>query len=290
MTPSFDNLLVEEKGVDLHVHSTAADGSFTPAEAVEYAASIELEAVAICDHDTMAGIEAGAGAAHKAGIEFVPGIELSCPWRGAEHHLLGYYCDPDEAGFRDLLENCRIERKARMAATVGIFRDLGYDIPLEILDRKNSMIDRGDIVWELINQGLEKDFSSAYPRHFWMDKKGYILPYSVGKAKPLTLQRAIEAIHRAGGVASLAHPVGFYVKEMPAEQVKEAAEWGLDGLEVFTPRHSPEQMRYLYGLVEEFGLIATGGTDCHGKVKDTPKMGMMRIHHSILDTLKARRK
>ena len=152
------------------------------------------------------------------------------------------------------------------------------------------MIDRGDIAWELINRGLEKDFATAYPKYFWSDKPAYVLPYSVGEAEPLTVRRGIEVIHRAGGVAVLAHPVGFYVKEMPPEQVGEAAEWGLDGLEVYHPRHTPEQSRYLLSLVKEFSLIATGGSDCHGKVKDKPRMGTLRVRRSLLDELKAARR
>ncbi len=285
-----DPYIVEEGGVDLHVHTNASDGSFSPEQVMEYAHSVGLEAVAVCDHDTTEALDAGARAAAKRGIEFVPGIEFGCPWRGEEHHLLGYYFDAEEPGFVRALANCRTERKARMKATVEALRALGVDVPLDILERKGGMIDRGDIVWELINRGCEKDFATAYPKYFWSDKPGYILPYSVGDAEPLTLRRCIEVIHRAGGVAVLAHPVGFYVKEMPPEQVREAVEWGLDGLEVYHPRQTPEQNRYLWSLVKEFNLIATGGSDCHGKIKDKPRMGTLRVRRSLLDGLKAARR
>jgi predicted metal-dependent phosphoesterase TrpH len=177
-----------------------------------------------------------------------------------------------------------------MTATVARLRALGFDVSPDIVERKGGMIDRGDIVWELVRLGHVKDFASGYPEFFWTDKPGYILPYSSGGVEPLTLRRGVEAIHRASGVAVLAHPVGFYVTEMPREHVREAAEWGLDGLEVYHPRQTPEQSKYLWSLVKEFGLIATGGTDCHGRIKDQPRMGTLRVHRSILDGLKARRR
>ncbi len=280
--------LTDSGGVDMHLHTMFSDGSFTPHEAMEYAHSIGLKALGICDHDTVDGLVQGAHAARDFDIELIPGIELSCPWREMEHHLLGYYMDVKETGFQQMLQNCRVERIARMRVTAERLRATGMKIPDAILQRNGGMIDRGDIVWEFINQGLEKDFSSAYPKYFWHDKVGYVLPYSEGDAEPLTIKRAIERIHSANGLAVLAHPVGFYVKEMPREQVAEAVEWGLDGLEVFTPRHTEEQMLYLLSLVKEFGMVATGGTDCHGKIKDEPRMGTLRIKKSLLDDLQKR--
>ncbi|RKY28111.1 MAG: hypothetical protein DRP79_02575 [Planctomycetota bacterium] len=281
-------MLVTKGGVDFHTHSNRSDGSFSPAEVVEYAKGIGLDAVGLCDHDTTAGHSEAKEAAKKAGIEFVAGIEFTTVWDREEHHLLGYYMDGSRPTFRQTLVNCITERKARIGKAIERLRALGYDVPPDMAERKGGEIDRGDIVWEMIRRGYAESFEEGYPKFFDADAPGYVIPYTVGGVEPLTVKRAIEVVHGAGGTAILAHPMGFMVKEMPRGRIKALVDFGIDGLEVYHPRQSPEVSDYLLSACREHGLIVTGGSDCHGRVKDKPRMGMIRMSLDHLDAVKAR--
>jgi len=280
---------VTSGGIDLHVHSNFSDGSFTPAEVFEYARKIGLEAVGLCDHDTVAGYADAAKAAKKCGVEFVPGIEFTVIWNGVEHHLLGYYLDINNPAFTATLANAREERRERGIKTIEKMRALGFDVPMSLAKTKGGVVDRGDILRYMMERGdWSGTFSDGFRKYFYPDSPGYILPYAVGGLEPLTLERAIRIIHGAGGVAVFGHPVGFYVTEMSREELKQAADFGVDGLEVYHPHHSDEMQDFLLTACRDFGLLVTGGTDCHGKVKDAPKMGTLRVSRELLPPLKDR--
>lgn len=281
-------MLVKEGGIDFHTHSNLSDGSFSPTEVMEYAASVGLKAVGLCDHDSAAGHAEAARAAQRLGVEFVPGIEFTTVWNGSEHHLLGYYMDVNEPGFTRTIRDCHVERNARIRQSIERLRALGYDIPLEMADQKSGRVDRGDIVWEMIRRGHAKSFEEGYPRFFDTTAPGYVLPYSVGGGEALTVKRAIDVIHAAGGAAILAHPMGFLVKHLSREELKAVAVFGVDGLEVYHPRQSPEVSEYLLAACRENNLLVTGGTDCHGRIKDKPRMGTLRVSLDLLAAVKGR--
>ena len=284
-----EDFIVTSGGIDLHVHSNFSDGSFTPAEVFEYARKIGLEAVGLCDHDTVAGYAEASRAAKRCGIEFVPGIEFTAIWNGVEHHILGYYLDTAEAAFVNTLANCRIERKERGIKTIEKMRALGFDIPDSLAEAKGGVVDRGDVLRYMMERGdYIGTFSDGFRKFFYPDSPGYILPYAVGGLEPLTLERTIQIIHGAGGVAVFGHPMGFYVTEMSREELKQAAGFGVDGLEVYHPRHSDAMRDYLLTACRELGLLVTGGTDCHGQVKDAPKMGTLHVSRELLPPIKAR--
>jgi hypothetical protein len=308
-------------GIDLHVHSNFSDGSFSPDDVFDFARSIGLEAVGLCDHDTVAGHADAARAAARCGIEFVPGMEFTAVWLGKEHHLLGYYLDTSEPAFLRALATCRDERRLRGIATIEKMRALGFDIPDEGVRRQrggpdeiggdgracppqagsdprartsaaraeSGVVDRGDVLRHMQQTGqYAGSFSDGFRKFFYPGSPGYILPYAIGGLEPLTLERAIRIIHGAGGAAVFGHPMGFYVKEMSRGELKQAADFGVDGLEVYHPNHSDEARDFLLTACRDFNLLVTGGTDCHGKVKDAPKMGTLRVSNELLPPLKAR--
>jgi len=281
-------MLVTKGGIDFHVHSNQSDGSFSPAKVVEHAGSVGLEAVGLCDHDTTAGHAEATRAAKEARIEFVPGIEFTAVWDSEEHHLLGYYMDVNDSTFLRVLKDCHTERKARTRKALGQLRALGCDIPPEMAEQKGGMVDRGDVVWEMIRRGYAKTFEEGYPKFFGIDAPGYVVPYSLGLVEPLTVKRAIDVIHGAGGVAILAHPMGFLVTYMSPERLKAVAEFGVAGLEVYHPRQSQDVSEYLLSACREHGLLVTGGSDCHGRVKDKPRMGTVRMDLEHLEAVRAR--
>lgn len=283
------HFIVTSGGIDLHVHSNFSDGSFSPEEVFAFARKAGLEAVGMCDHDNVRGYSAGAAAAKEHGVEFVPGIEFTTVWDGREHHILGYYCDPKESGLTKTIAGCLVERRARGRQSIEQLRAVGYDVPFSLLEEKGGFIDRGDILRYMMKQGWhEGTFSDGFRKFFWPDCAGYVLPYSVGGIEPMTVERAVRIIHGAGGVAVFGHPMGFYVTEMSRGELKQAADFGIDGLEVYHPRQSREVSDYLMSVCVELGLLVTGGTDCHGKVKDMPKMGTLRVSRDLLPPLKAR--
>ncbi|MEU9004972.1 PHP domain-containing protein [Streptomyces sp. NPDC059982] len=250
--------------IDLHTHSTASDGTDTPAELVRAAASAGLDVVALTDHDTVGGY-AEAIAALPAGLTLVTGAELSCRLDGVGMHLLAYLFDPEEPELSRERELVRDDRTPRAQAMVGKLRALGVDITWEQVARiaGAGSVGRPHIATAMVELGVVPTVSDAFTAD-WLADGGRAY---AGKHE-LDPFEAIRLVKAAGGVTVFAHPAA--VKRgtcVPESAVAALAAAGLDGIEVDHMDHDTATRARLRGLAADLGLLTTGSSDYHGSRK-----------------------
>ncbi|PZO11223.1 MAG: phosphatase [Leptolyngbya foveolarum] len=244
--------------LELHSHTTCSDGSLSPAELVEFAVAQGVKALAITDHDTMAGWDEAIATAIPLGLEIVPGLELSTVYNGRSMHILGFY--PDAQRLRSPLQE-RVEgRKRRAVKMAEKLAALGY--PIELPDMTGSMAPgRPHIATALKKAGHVNSSNEAFDRFLKDDGPAYV-PY-----EKFTAQEGIELLLSCGAVPVWAHPYIF--RGGTVETIlPELIEAGLMGLEVYHPTHSVSQTRKLEEYCSEYGLVMTGGSDYHGPKKE----------------------
>lgn len=273
--------------IDLHAHSTASDGTCTPAELVGAAADAGLDVVAITDHDTTAGW-AAAEAALPAGLTLVRGAELSCRWYGTDPnahsgsrtssgeperapialHLLAYLFDPEDANLSEELRRVREAREHRAEAMVGLLRADGIDVTWDEVRRfaAGGTVGRPHLAHALIARGLVGTVSEAFAPQ-WLGQR-----YRLPKAD-IDVFKALDLIRGAGGVPVFAHPrASVRGRIVPDSLIVELAGAGLAGLEADHEDHTPRQRAEVRALAAELGLFVTGSSDFHGANK-TVKLG-----------------
>jgi 3',5'-nucleoside bisphosphate phosphatase len=245
--------------IDLHVHSSASDGTDPPAEVASRAAAAGLDVVALTDHDTMAGI-APAAAALPPGLTLVPGLELSCLDDGRSMHLLGYLCDPGDPALAAETELIRDDRVHRARAMVARLAELGAPVTWEQVAAiaGDAVVGRPHIARALAEAGVVATPADAFTAEWIADGgRAHVGRYAPDAARGIALVRA------AGGVPVLAHPrsPGYEVAD---EVVAGLAAAGLAGLEVFHPDHDHSERTRLTQLANSLDLVMTGGSDDHG--------------------------
>lgn len=256
--------------VDLHTHSTASDGTFTPKELILLAKKEGLKGLALTDHDTVSGLKEAYETAKEVDLPFLCGVEISVKFEGSGHfHMLGYFLKPEIPEIDETLQTLQKARAERNRRMIEKLQNLGIDITLEELKTlAEGEIGRPHIANLLVKKGVVRSFEEAFERFL---RKG-ALAY-VPKAL-LTPQEAIEKILEASGVPVLAHP--FTLKLDPPElkrYVSTLKDLGLMGIEVYYTEHSKEFTNFLLDLVKRLDLLATGGSDFHGKNKPDIKLG-----------------
>ncbi len=243
--------------VDLHIHTTASDGSLTPAEVVRLALEQGLAAIALTDHDTVAGLPEAWAAARGTGLEVVPGVEISSDWPVGDFHILGLYVDPWDGPLGDRLASMRVARLHRARKMLDRLAALGMPLEWEEIARfcqRDCAIGRLHIALAMVHRGYVSDISEAFQRYIGRNGPAYVPRLRMTPAEVIGL------IRRAGGVAVLAHPAASGV----VEQIPTLASMGLQGIEVWYPDHSPEDVRALLRLARQYHLLVTGGSDFHG--------------------------
>lgn len=252
--------------IDLHTHSTASDGTLTPAQLMAAAAEAGLDVIAITDHDTTGGWEA-AVAARPAGLAVVRGAELSCRWYGTDPaiplHLLAYLFDPQEPELAAELARVRADRELRGEKIVGLLVADGVDITWpEVMEyAAGGSIGRPHIAQALIRAGLVATTNEAFASR-WLGAR-----YFVPKAD-MEVFAAVRLVRAAGGVPVLAHPRATRRgRIVPDELIVELAAAGLLGLEADHEDHSPDERAHVRALADRLSLVATGSSDFHGTHK-----------------------
>jgi predicted metal-dependent phosphoesterase TrpH len=246
---------------DLHVHSSASDGTDPPAEVMRRAARAGLDVVALTDHDTVAGHAEAAAAAGP--VTLLPGMELSCRLDGRSLHLLAYVFDPDQPDLAAELTRIRDDRVLRARAMVDRLAGLGVDVSWEQVAAiaGQAVVGRPHIARAMADSGAIATPREAFTRDWIADGgRAYVGRYALDPV------RAIGLVREAGGVSALAHPRAGRDTWVTNEQISGLAAVGLAGLEVFHPDQSEAERARLIALAHDLGLAATGGSDDHGSL------------------------
>ena len=275
--------------IDLHTHTNESDGTYTPFELVDAARAAGLEALAISDHDTLAGYDRAAPRARQYGLDLVCGIELSTKFRSRTVHLLGYFLhEPPSDGFRGWLAQMQATRRDRNLRMAVRLRSLGIDVTIEEVERKGrSLAGRPHFAKIMLEKGYVSTIQQAFDEYLDESAKGY-----VDRDEP-DLKLGIQRIAAAGGISSIAHPVrlGYHDPAQVRTLVLEMRDAGLSALEVYHSDHRPRDVEQYLALTREFDLGVTGGSDFHGDVKPGVKLGSgaggnLNIPRSVLERLR----
>jgi predicted metal-dependent phosphoesterase TrpH len=247
--------------IDLHAHSNRSDGTFAPDEVVRLASRRDLDVLGLTDHDTTDGLEEALAAGVELGVEVVPGIELSAEHEATSVHVLCYWMDPSNAGLQAELGRLRDERFRRGELMVEKLRGLGVPIEFEHVRRiaDGATIVRPHLAQALVEIGAVASETEAFDVYLADGRPGHVPKHALDPVE------AVALILGAGGVCVLAHP-GMWGDQssVPVELIERMAAAGMRGLEVDHPDHLPEQRERYRALASELGLVATGGSDCHG--------------------------
>jgi predicted metal-dependent phosphoesterase TrpH len=285
--------------IDLHTHSNVSDGSEAPARIPEMAAAAGCTAVALTDHDSLAGLAEAAAAAARVGVELVPGCEVSClkpkvpggvRVRGSVH-LLCYFVEEGEGPLPDELRSLRHDRRRRNLALVERLGELGLPVSWEEVVAEagdEAGVGRPHFARVLVRHGAAEDVRDAFDR--WLGDDG---PAYVPKAR-LQAGEVIRLARASGGVSVLAHPLSLGLEPGALEPVVgELAEAGLTGLEAIYGAYSNDERRLVGAMAGRLGLVATGGSDFHGSFKPGLSVGTgtgdLKVPDGVLDELASRR-
>lgn len=256
--------------IDLHTHSTASDGSFTPTQVIEAAVRAGLKAVALTDHDTIAGIPEAMAAAEKYDIEFIPGIELSAFYLNQEVHIVGLFLNINDEQFIQRLESFREIRDQRNTAMIQKMTDAGIDISIEKIREidGDAVITRANFARYLLHIGYISSIDEAFDKYLSPGK-----PFFVPKTG-VTPEDAIRAICDNGGIAILAHPLSYKFSSSQLDTcIKLLKSYGLKGIETRYSTFSAADERDMKRLADRHGLLYSGGSDFHGNVKPHISIG-----------------
>jgi predicted metal-dependent phosphoesterase TrpH len=254
--------------VDLHMHSTASDGSRQPADVVRAAKAAGLAAIALTDHDSVAGLEEAQRTGDELGVRIVNGVELSAVEGESETHLLGLHLA--DTGILDRgLGALREMRERRAIRIVERLHELGVQVAYDdvLAQAKGGALGRPHVARAMIASGWATDARDAFDRYLGAGRPAYVAK------EQLTMSDAIAMIHAAGGLAILAHPGGSGTRD----RVEALAALGMDGVEVKHPSHSSSDTTRLKGLVAQLDLVASGGSDWHGAAEGPRTIGMMQV-------------
>ena len=262
------------KYVDLHVHSNASDGSFTPEEVVELAKDANLTHFALTDHDTVKGVERALNHAKNiGGITVIPGTELSCYEEDREIHIVGLFVDHNDKDFLEALNMLEKARELRNEQMVQKFVDAGISITIDELKHgnPNSVITRAHFARVLVEKGVCRDKAEAFDKYL-----GIGCPFYLPKPK-VTPEYVIGLINKAGGVAILAHPYSYKLSKAQVEALLDKLiPAGLAGIECYYSTYNEAQTSELRSMALARNLLVSGGSDFHGAIKPDISIGTGR--------------
>jgi hypothetical protein len=276
--------------VDLHCHSTASDGTFAPANVVALAVRSGLSALALTDHDTVAGVPEAAEAARKSGIDFLPGIEISCDVpKPATMHLLGYGVDPHSPILLDMTRRLIEGRNDRNPKIIQRLTELGVKISMQELEAEanGGVVGRPHIAAILLRKGYVSSMKNAFDKYLAPGGAAYF------DKERISPKQAIDMVRQSGGLPVLAHPSQLRTENDAQldRTIKDLADLGLTGVEVIHSDNSEAMVAKYTALADKYGLLKTGGSDFHGSNKKDIQLGVAngrRVPRKFYDALVAR--
>jgi len=272
-------------GIDLHIHTTASDGAYTPAEVVQLAREAHLACIAITDHDSTDGVLPAAEIGQRLGIRVVPGVEINAMWQGQSVHILGYFVDVQGAELQMVIRRQRDGRLYRAQQMVARLHGLGMPIlwerVLELAD--GGAVGRPHIARALVERGYVKNTEEAFALYLGHGRPAYV------EQPKLTPQEAIRLLHCNGAAAGLAHP--FTNVETGDQLDLEVllpglVQSGLDAIEAYYTGYTESQRTAILNLALQHGLIPTGGSDFHGGgIMPEAQLGAIEVPATSLEQL-----
>jgi hypothetical protein len=259
--------------VDLHCHSTASDGLLSPRNLVARAVANGVDVLALTDHDDTSGLAEARAEAEQSGIRLIDGVEISVTWRGATVHIVGLQIDPRASALRGSLESIRRGRATRAQKIAEGLAAAGIPGALAGAQRyaeNPELISRSHFARYLVEAGRAPDVKNVFQRYLVKDKPGYV-PHQWA-----ALEDAVTWIRASGGVAIVAHPGRYpFSRAEMREFFSEFKDCGGAGIEVVTGSHAPEQFLEFARAAREFGLLASRGSDYHGKGESRFDLGLL---------------
>lgn len=271
---------------DLHVHSSVSDGRYSPAEIIRKAVASGLKVIALTDHDTIDGIDEALSAARAfPDLIFIPGVEVSTDTSNGQVHVLGYFIEYTNQGFRDSLEKMRNSRLERAVKMVEKLDELGCNIKWERVREiaGEGSIGRPHIAQALLEKGYIANFKEAFSKYIGHDCPAYV------EREKLTPAEAVQLVLAANGLPVLAHPLTVAEMETTIRELKAN---GLVGIETYYGEYSPKEVNILLDIAVKYDLIPTGGTDYHGiNNADEKNIGGVEIpEHYVRELINRARK
>jgi 3',5'-nucleoside bisphosphate phosphatase len=273
--------------IDLHTHSSVSDGTDTPSELVGKARAAGLDVLGLTDHDTFDGLDEAVAEGERLGVDVVRGMELSCSRRGSSVHVLAYGPDPASPGLATEMARVRDGRLGRLAGVLAKLAELGVPVSeAEVMAQvgESPSVGRPHIADALIKAGHVRDRQEAFDRFLADGGPAHVHRYTI------EVDRGIDLVHEAGGLAVIAHPWGRGREHVLPPSVLEALvrDHGLDGVEVDHQDHDSETRRQLRTLADKLGLLATGSSDYHGTGKLDHDLGCNTTEPTVFDEMRRR--
>jgi predicted metal-dependent phosphoesterase TrpH len=271
-----------DRYVDLHLHTTWSDGRWEPRRVVDEAAKRGLAAIAITDHDVVGGIAEARQAAREHGISFLTGVELTADWDGRTVHILGYGIDPEHPVLTTALDRGRELMTAHVEEVLAALERAGTPLaPDDLAGYRVRYASGAALVLAMVQRGILRKAQNG----------GALLRLASREPRAYTAAEAIGVIHAAGGLAVIAHPAKI-VRDRPllsAEDLQPMVDAGLDAVEVWQIVHGRDERAHYHAVTEALGLLAVGGSDCHGPRKTYgPRIGSQRVPYAVYELLTRR--
>lgn len=275
--------------VDLHVHSSASDGVCSPRDVVRHAAEVGLKAIALTDHDTVAGVPEAVAAGEAFGVEVVPGAEISTEFEDGACHILGYFFDPQDAPLNQLLRDAREGRAARNEKILERLNGLGLNLSMDDVACRvtGGTLTRAHFAAAMVEKGYVGTWDEAFDRYLGRGKPAFV------PRRRVTPEAAIAAIRGAGGLAALAHPRQLNRGAAETDAwIERLAAAGLEAVETASPDHTANFAARYRAAAERLGLLQVGGTDWHGRDDAGIYLGLgrgaMLVHYDLVQKMKDR--
>ena len=272
--------------IDLHTHSTFSDGTLSPEELISLSVKCRLDAVALCDHNTVAGLPRFLAAAEGENLLPIPGIEFSTDYRGTELHILGLFIDPEHyPAVTEKVNTMLLQKEESNRNLIRALNNAGISLDYDQIaaGTPSGQVNRAVIAAEMVRRGYCRTVNDCFSR--WLSPK---LGYYVPPAR-LDVFEIISFINSIGAVSVLAHPFLNLDEEGLRQFLKQAVPCGLDAMEVFYTEFSPEQRDCACAIAGEFGLALSGGSDFHGDNKPDTRLGTgkgdLLVANEVLDAL-----